>query len=85
MKDHTAAHREVIAANLARVEAARKQARLHGEDHNRRVRRRHDDLLKEQAKLEAQLGNPTSWSHDDLHELDQIQRERRSLSRLMGE
>ena len=81
MRDHTAHLRERISRNLARVEAAKRQAVLHGEEHTKRIAQRHDDLLKEEAALTDQLGaDLSSWTQDDLHELEQIQRERRELA-----
>lgn len=81
--DHTAQARELIAANLARVTAAQRHAVKHGDAHRERVRRRHDDIGGELAALERQIGDdPSQWHHADLHELDELQRERARLARL---
>ena len=84
--DHTAQARETITANLARVTAAHKQAVKHGRAHADRIRRRHDELTTELAALERQIGeDPSRWHHDDLHEIDDIQRERARLARMITE
>lgn len=83
MQDHTAHARELLSRNLAKVEAAKQQALLHGKHHAKKRRVRHDQLLEEEEALTKLLGrDPSTWGQDDLHELEQIQAERRGLSQL---
>lgn len=80
-RDHTAHHRELLSRNLAKVEASLQQAKLHGADHQKKMAARHDALIEEQAVLEKQLEHDhDSWTPENLHELETIQKERRLLA-----